>query len=303
MKRTFLIFALFLSLSLSLSSSAWSKTEAEIEQAIQDVLAQRHPEDTPDWWRSLGRETPTIIIRMFEKSTDVYHKLRLVQALAWFDEPQAVDFVKTQAQSTEYGVIRNAAVKTVGVSRGKEEIDFISKFLSHSDIQTRFAAAEALKRIGDPMAEAKVNDYLQKEKAPWVAQKLKGQLKTPRGRLAVAESSESRNFWKSSLGTWKGYLVTAEGVGKNLQPVPALLTIAEVNGIAVLKLKLVKKAKTSEFTLQNVKWVAAGKFTGLLTGASPKVEKIEALITQGAFGVQYTIPLAESGGTLVLRKQ
>lgn len=281
---------------------AFAKTEAEIEQAIQDVLSQRHPEDTPAWWRSLGKDAPTVIIRMYEKSTDIYHKLRLVQALAWFDDPQSVEFVKTQATSTEFGVVRNAAVKTVGISKGAEEIEFISKFLSHNDIQTRVAAAEALKRMGDARADAKVNAYLEKEKAPWVGQKLRGNIQTTRAQPVVVESSESRNFWKQSLGSWRGFLVSSEGISKELKPVPAVLDIVEVGSQVSLKLKLLKP-KSGEFTLQNVKWLAPGKFSAMLSGATPKVEKFEAAISQGSYGSQYTIPLNDSGATLVLRKQ
>jgi hypothetical protein len=131
-------------------ASAQTRTDAELEQAIQDVIIQRHPTDTPEWWRELGPEAPRVIIGMAEKAPRLYQRLRLVEALGWFDDQRAVEYLKRQADSASNGVIRNAAVKAIGNSQGAKELEFVSKFLKHSDPQTRKAAAQAVHKINAP---------------------------------------------------------------------------------------------------------------------------------------------------------
>src|SRR5947209_2862765 len=83
--------ALAIALLLLFSAPAHAMTDTEIQNAVNGVIAQRHPTDTADWWRSLGAGAPHVIISMYESTTHIYHRLRLLQGLGWFDDPQAVD--------------------------------------------------------------------------------------------------------------------------------------------------------------------------------------------------------------------
>src|SRR5207253_525115 len=101
------------------------------------TIDQRHPADTPDWWRSLGSNAPAVIIQMYKDTTSVYRKSRLVQGLAWFDDSAAADFVKEVAETTDNSVLRQAAIKTYGITNGDKDTDSLAKFLNHADQRTR----------------------------------------------------------------------------------------------------------------------------------------------------------------------
>src|SRR5436305_8117694 len=111
---------LSLLLLMALPAGADSSTDA-IQHQIESVLAQRHPTDTPEWWRSLGPPAPAVIISMYQNTSHIYHRLRLLGALAWFDDPVAVDFLKKQAESSGDDVVVSAAIKSVGISQGAKE--------------------------------------------------------------------------------------------------------------------------------------------------------------------------------------
>jgi HEAT repeat protein len=66
--------------------------------------------------------------------------MRLIQGLGWFNDSAGVDFIKQQAQSSLEGPVRNAAIRTIGITQGVNEIEFLSKFLSDPNPQIRLAA-------------------------------------------------------------------------------------------------------------------------------------------------------------------
>ncbi|OFZ18727.1 MAG: hypothetical protein A2X94_05945 [Bdellovibrionales bacterium GWB1_55_8] len=179
-------------------------SDQEIEHAIDTVLAERHPTDTPDWWRSLGPTAPRVILRMLKSSDRVYHRVRLTQALGWFDDPEVVDYLKTQARETKEDVVRNAAVRSVGNSQGAKEFEFIAEFLEHADPQTRLSAAEALQKIDNSEARERLKRFMAEEKAGWLVARLKGELPKPTAKLSPVSSSEDRLSpeWE---GRWMGY--------------------------------------------------------------------------------------------------
>src|SRR5690606_22072854 len=104
-------------------------------QRIRQVLMERHPTDGRDWWRALGPETPDVILSLYPETRNVNHRVRLVQALTWFPEHDgAARFLKEQAEAKANNpVLRRAAVKSVAISRGEREVEFLSKFLKEED--------------------------------------------------------------------------------------------------------------------------------------------------------------------------
>lgn len=228
--------------AILLNQNAMAKTNAEIQEMIQEVLMDRHPADGPDWWRSLGSNAPVVIISMYESSSHTYQRIRLLQGLGWFNTSEVGDFLKRQADHATDDVIRNTAIRSVGYSQGVQEIEFIAKFLENSDPQTRYTAAETLNRMNDPKAKQIVELYLSREKLGWISQKLNGVLPRPSGRLTPVATSEDR-FSREFAGEWRGYWLSPRGPSeKGMSSKPANLQIKfgepqEIKGTLQVKFK------------------------------------------------------------------
>jgi hypothetical protein len=305
------------------SPSLQAKSDAEIEEAIQATLAQRHPTDTPDWWRDLGGSAPRIIINMYEKSDSTYHRIRLVEALGWFsDDDGALEFLKEEAERTQASVVRNAAVKSVGASQGPRELEFIGKYLGHADPQTRLAAAQTLKRMKDPRADLRLEQYVKEEKLGWIKAQIKGEPVRPSLPLVPVASTEDRVNSKFS-GNWRGYWITPKEGPSGMRSVAAVLRL-ELEGATGLRgelilseIKSVKKKETRSFTLKSVK-AKASHFLGVLPGdtlsvgrqakanlrALPVVEQIsvEAELIERSGMLLIEMKATGVVGTLLVRK-
>jgi hypothetical protein len=182
----------------------------DLEEIIQEKISERHPTDTPAWWQNLGPEAPHVIISLYDKTQGIYQRLRLVEALGWFHDPEAVAFLKKQAESTQRDVIRIGAIKSVGNSAGSSETDFIAGFLSHDDPQTRVAAGQALRKIATPKANALLEKFYEKEQMPWVKDRIQ---ETPvgvprsRGPLLRLDTKAQPTLKAEFAGNWKGVLL------------------------------------------------------------------------------------------------
>jgi len=207
-----------------LSGLPAAKSEAEIEAAVREVLLERHPKVDPSWWRELGPSAPTVIIRMAEEAQRLPERVRLVQALGYFDDPLAIEYLKKQAQESDQDVIRTASVRTVGSSQGAKEVEFVSRFLRHPDAQTRLAAAESLSAIADPQAKEILRKYFAEEKTSWIVAKVKDQLPAPTQSLNPVTSSEDR-LSPEFTGTWRGYWLEPAASG-----LKSLTAVAELQG-------------------------------------------------------------------------
>src|SRR5436305_117052 len=98
-------------------SLAFALTDSEVEQQVHDVLIQRHPKESGDWWQGLGANAPSVIIRMYQSSDSTYQRLRLLGGLGWFkDNSQAVDFLKQQASHTDEDLVRETSIRSIGIS-------------------------------------------------------------------------------------------------------------------------------------------------------------------------------------------
>ncbi len=228
--------ALVVSVLTAVPYAAGARTDREIEQAISQLLVERHPNDTPDWWRGLGPQAPRVIIAMAERADDLYQRVRLVAALAHFPEnARAVEYLREQAESTPEPVLREKAVRAIGISQGPKELDFLGKFLAHPDPQTRLAAAEALRGMDDAAAEARLEEYLKTEKAPFIAQRVRREKVRARPMVPVASTADRAN--PAFAGVWKGVLVHPEGA-EGMAARPVTLDI-RIEGPAQLGVTLV----------------------------------------------------------------
>jgi hypothetical protein len=200
-----LLIALFALVPIS-STYAAPRSEDEIRDAVKAMIMNRHPDDTPGWWRGLGPSAPDVIIKVYESDTSTYHHMRLIEGLSAFTEDRvAVDFIKRQAERSSDDVVRNNAIKMIGIAQGAKEEEFLSGYLSHEDPHTRLAAAQALKGV----APGKVSAFIAREKTPWVVAKLKGEKVATSKALVPSGSSEDRPS-PDLAGVWRGFRVGPE---------------------------------------------------------------------------------------------
>jgi hypothetical protein len=183
---------------------------SDLEEIIQDKISERHPTDTPAWWQSLGPEASHVMISLYDKTPGIYQRLRLVEALGWFHDPEAVAFLKRQAETNPEGVIRQGAIQSVGNAAGASETDFIAGFLTHDDPQTRISAGQALRKIATPKANSLLEKFYEKEQMPWVKDRVQ---ETPmgvprsRGPLLRLASKVPPTLKAEFSGNWRGVLL------------------------------------------------------------------------------------------------
>lgn len=307
--RTAMKLFLTLGLFFCLSHLAFAKSEAEIRQWIEDTIGQRHPTDTPDSWRALGSSAPSIIISMYEGNSHIFQRLRLLGGLAWFDDPQATQFLKQQADGSSDDVIRNAAIKSIGSSQGAKEEDYISKFLSNPDAQTRFIAADTLKRLNDPKANQVVEKYLSEEKQTWISQRLKEQTPVLTQPLKVVGSSEdalNSNF----AGTWRGFWVYPLEAKIGMQSDAVMLKLRleqalEANGELSVEAPLPLKDKRRAYDLKHTRGRSAhlsGELVEKALTGTKEPTPFEADLVQEKGNFLLHVKTPKNSGVLTLRR-
>ncbi len=276
---------------LPLYASPASFSPDQIQEAIDETLAQRHPKDNAQWWRSLGEGAPPIIIRMFEDSKQVFRRVRLLQGLGWFDDPVALDFIKKQALAAgDDNSIRNAAIKTVGVTQGVKELGFVSEFLKHPHPQTRWTAADVIRRMHDPRADQALQEYLKGEKVEWIVSKVlsaSGEKVKAAPLVIPTALTLSPEFQGRWIGIWAVLKKAEKPQAKELENTTIESETLEVElklelgrlG-AVVRAHAAKAAKASvgrEFHLENLKPREGSqtKLAGVLVQGGTPVQKYE----------------------------
>lgn len=199
-------FALILFIVMNFAEVSFAKTPDEIRGAIEAILTHRHPKDDAKWWRELGPEAPAVIISMYRSSEEIYERLRLLQGLAWFEDSRAIEFIKEQAQKSQESSIRNAALRTLGISQGAKEIEFVAKYLDHSDPQTRIAAAETLQAMNHSQSQKVLEAYYPREPLPWVVSRSKGLLPSEASGFKIVSHFKER-LDPQWAGSWMGYWI------------------------------------------------------------------------------------------------
>jgi hypothetical protein len=308
--------------ALLLGPVAHALTEAEIREQVTAVISQRHPKDSPDWWRGLGPQAPRILIRMHDETDRASHKLRLLQGLAWFDDPAATDFLKQQARSSSNAVTRAASVRTLGLSQGEKELPFLVEMLKDADPDIRFAAAEAVSRVSGPKAQGALEKYRAEEKVPWVLSKLKGELPRPGAPAPFKQPGEGLS--PDFEGTWKGFWISPKaphGLGSD----EAVFTLSiDASGKLSGDLSIAAKPKRKTYKLGGVTGKGSRVLGTLLdpspkrnaaplAGPSPRPTEPSAseelafeaeLLPPQAGGVQLLqLRAARTGATLIVRKE
>jgi hypothetical protein len=122
-------------------------TDEGLEQSILVILKARHPKNQGDWWRGLGPRAPSVMMSLYQSSGSIYHRIRLIEALRWFTSPEVSDFLKHEAERNPNPVIQETAIRSLGVSQGLKEKDFLEKSLQNKNPRTRAAAAQALSAL------------------------------------------------------------------------------------------------------------------------------------------------------------
>ena len=301
-----------------------AKSDTEIERLVKDEIKVRHPREEPEWWRGLGVNTPKIIIRLYKEEKQISHQMRLMQALSWFDTPEATEFLKEEAQRTDLKVIRTAAIRTIVNSQGVKELDFVSEFLSHAEVQTRLEAAKGIKRMGLEVASEKTKKKIDKildryeydEKEAWVIQRLHSQ------KVPLRPTKK-----KGLAGKWEGYWMTPDSSKKGLTLKEVSLSIsksAQDKGEIELRPSVSKgkvtQVKSAKWSLHGLK-LSGSRLTGTLSNplsrAFPKGKSsdpfvrsdikgqgdlFEGKLIRGARGDQVRIYIPALEATLVARR-
>ncbi len=148
---------------LVLAHGAWAHSEYEMRENISQVLSHRHPSESGTWWKSLGPSAVPVILQMYQEEVNIYRRIRLLDALAWFDVPDAVQFLKRTANESSNDVIKCSAVNSIIRSQGMREERFISKVLRSESSSLKITAARALDELEDERATHLVDEFL-KEK-------------------------------------------------------------------------------------------------------------------------------------------
>ncbi|MGZ3686969.1 MAG: HEAT repeat domain-containing protein [Bdellovibrionota bacterium] len=285
-------------------AAAWALTDAEVKQEVEDKISERHPTDTPDWWKALGPGAPRVLIDLFNAENQTYNRLRLLHGLAWFDDPVATQFLKEQAKTAENGVYRQAAIRTLGISQGDKELDFIASFLKNSDPQTRLAAAETLQKINTPASNGRLSDYLKDEPAPWIVTRLQNNESQAAARPAGAlTAGPSLNRAFDSL--WRGYWVEPVSGPKGLvsKAVDAEIHIQDGSGSSLSgKITFKSRPASENFAIrenQGKDLVSLGKISG--GGSPPKEYAAQFELKKFEDSYLLYVSLPDRGVTAVLR--
>jgi hypothetical protein len=168
-----LAFAAVLSISWMNFSFAQSGNNSELEARILEMIHQVHPTDTVTDWQSLGEQAPEAIISLYAQSSRTYEKIRLLGGLAWFPEnSHAVEFLKQKAQKDSNVNVQEMAIRSLGISQGTKEIDFLTEKLSHENPRIRATSGLALCNQSDAQSQALLDRFLNEEKVNWVVKKV-----------------------------------------------------------------------------------------------------------------------------------
>jgi len=152
--------------------STWALSESEIRSSIQGILKIRHPSETAEWWRALGPAAPAVIVSMYSSETNIYRRIRLLDALGWFDDSQGTQLLKREAQNSANHVIQNAALQALATSQGAREQEFFSKVMDNDAPEARVAVGKGLISSRDTQAHLLAEEMMKKEKESWVTAKL-----------------------------------------------------------------------------------------------------------------------------------
>jgi hypothetical protein len=193
MKIALMFFAVVVLCPMS-ASLVWAYSDQEMIQQIQNTIAQRHPEDNASWWRSLGERAPDVIMGMYKSSTHIYYRIRLIEALGWFNRADVSSFLKEVAANESNRVLQNAAIRAVAKSQGMKEKEFFNQYLNHTDPVVRSETAKSISLLHDKNGDEMVGQFLSDEKTPWVVSRVKAHRSHLATHQSIVHKKSKRNF-------------------------------------------------------------------------------------------------------------
>lgn len=123
------------------------------QRAIQE-LARRGDPAIPEVMQlieSASKQLPSNSVRLSRASPPVHARLNAIWALCRMDAPSARDATR-QALNDPDPVVQNAALNSISLWRDADALPQLKTFLTHESPHLRRAAAEAIGRIGNPIA-------------------------------------------------------------------------------------------------------------------------------------------------------
>jgi len=176
---------LMLTLSFLSAQSGWAESLSrdEIRESIQETLKIRHPVQDPDWWRSLGAEASKIIQEMYNEKRPISEKIRLIEALALFEDPDTGVFLKNVYRDQPNRVAKEAAVRSIAASQGSKEKAFLENVLAKSNTNLKIRIAKSLDSSRQPGSARLVDDILKKENNSQIASSIRQHRDQVRAKL------------------------------------------------------------------------------------------------------------------------
>lgn len=216
------------------SFTASAQMESEIQQDVQAILAQRHPQASgADPWASLPPQASAIIQKMIQGgSSEGIERTRLLEGLGYFKDDATGEFLKSEVERTGGSLERATALESLGRSQGALAADFIQKYLGHSDKSTRQAAILALSRMDSTEAKRMAEGALSREKDAGLERRVRNETldrKQP-GRqgsaLAPVASSTEAGLSRHFSGKFDGVAHVLEGPSERMAQLKATLTLS-----------------------------------------------------------------------------
>lgn len=164
-----------------LSTSSAAQSDLDMSARIRALMGQRHPELADKQilqWNQLGPPAQTVeaLTAMIAQTKSSMDRARLLEALAFFDTPEAYDALKKEidaANASDTGIVRRLGLRALGAQLSRTHspggAEFLEKYLDHEDPQTRLSSAIALSHVDPSRTERFRKDS---KNPPWMLQAL-----------------------------------------------------------------------------------------------------------------------------------
>lgn len=237
-----------------ISATASALTDMEIQTRVEEALGARHPTQDAIWYRNLGSNAPPVLMRMYQGSTNTYHRIRLVEGLSAFsDDPSVANFLRQELKDNKQSAERRSLAESLYKHSKEKSLEDLQGLLSDEDPQMRKKVAHLFKKTPGEKAKRVYEHYRQQEKESWILADLD---KTPRHfePLKITGSTEDQKF-HSWQGAWQGLLLKLNG--KKSTAIPAILNVhAPVNetaGSAKITLQITQSKKPETWQAEDLK--------------------------------------------------
>lgn len=218
---------IFFSSLIFTSIWAFAFTDGEIENKVRESLNDRHPTTNEQFYLGLGDNAPPVLIKMYQTSTNTYHRIRLIEGLENFKSNEAVtEFLQSELKNNAQSAERRSLARNLILQCGDKCIGDVEPLLADADSQMRLVVAQTLKELGTTRAQQLLQKYESTEHEKWIIERVHSQ-QTSVAPLRIMATSE-QNADKKFDGLWAGVLVESEKNG--LKTVKAEIQIKVENG-------------------------------------------------------------------------